>query len=1140
MIIMGRARHSRRGPRRTAFGLFYSILVVVIAFAVTIPMGSVGFSAMQGVAALAWMLGVAGILVGWARSHAETRPAERMMIMAMGLLLGWCGVQLIPLPESWAAIFWRGDAELWKKLSAGTTGWTMAVDRFVSVHTLLLWSGLGALFWGCSRQIRGRSLCSVLLLGLMGLGVLQSILGIFFLKTETGRICGTFGSPDALGGLLAMTLPVTMGLMFSNIHWRDRRGSSILHRLGYDWVIWRGILFAAVMGMQVTALYFTGSRGAAFSALAALSVLLIILGKERVEFRSRLFAAGAVLLVLMVLFGIQGRRANLMDRTFGKNWEFQQATVSRVEIWKSAVALCSGFPFGTGPGGTVLMLPMYQTGAYGRFRLDYAHNDSLQFLGDLGIVGFGALTCILGLVLSRGAGGCRRGAECHGESIWLMRGAWAAVLAALCHAQVDFNLSGRPGIQVVFVILCGLLWGSNPDRDDSAAKCVPPVRHWLGKAGILLGICALAVVLSLRAAWAWRIHEGAVAALGLTQDAHLWFQRPDVRPEDAVSTLEKAVKMVPGFSKMHCAAAEAQLVWQDRRIQQAARDILATSEEDVPEVLPMDALLPAQEAALRQAGVALRLEEKKMIAVALEEANEAVRLSPWNAMARLLRSNVLFRGMSRKLLDEDAGIRARNDLELVTSLYPLDAGVLADACLALSLGEHTSTNRYELLKWGRRALEIDSSLSLTVLRAWQTAQIPVSLLLEIRPLPISFLWSFYSSLQKQNRDEEAGQCLRVLEKSIETERPPEASILWPPALWKKWNRQQARYRLQIAQERIKRCLRAGEWEKLSTLEETPVELRRNRFRVEWERMDMDETSSPVLRRLRLREWESAHGLLPEWRLEWNLLELEAGMPARWMQDSLVEEILMSGISPENQKRLMACRGTMVDARFLEQVLEAKNSESAGTTAEASARVEALLENELVPPRYFHRIWLWLALLLEKEGQTSGAVEAIQKAALACPSDPDVREAMNRLGCDSRDKLKDLVPKLDFGFRGEKCTLKTAYFTRETEDHDVLHLNLIWRFRGGLPSDLAMEVRIRGQEGRILMRRNTGVDQETSASFNRGNPIPGSLWTWTVPVPPAAEDGRRVEILLSSEGKPMVSDEGLSVLELNMEKLPLIH
>ena len=1095
--------------------------------------------AMQGVAALAWMLGVIGILAGSSPDRVESKLEGKIGRWSLVLLLGWCGFQLLSLPDSWAGLFWGGDAELVTRISEAP-GWTIAVDRFVSLHTLLHWSGLGILAWGCSRQVKGPFSRSILLVGLVGLGVFQSIMGIFILKAPAGRICGTFGSPDVLGGMLAMTLSVTIGLLFSYVHGHERRGSSILHRLGYDWKIWRNVILVAAFGIQGTALYFTGSRGAAFATLVAIAILMTWMGREKPEYRSRLLAAGVVLVVLMVIFGLQGRRDNVMERTFGESGEFHQAKESRVDIWQSVATLCKRFPWGTGPGGTALVLPMFQTGAYGRFRLDYAHNDSLQFLGDLGWIGFGALVCGLGLVLRRGARGCRKNIEGGGESPWRMRGAWVAVVAALFHAQVEFNLSGRPGIQVVFAILLGLLWGTHSGRKESVEKPMEiSIQKRVGMGVLLLPICALAVFLSLRAALAWRLHEGAAEAMGFSVDDKFWFQRPAVKPEEVLSMLGKATELAPHFSKIHGTAAEAQLVWQDRRIQEAARSILISSGEDVPAEWSMDSLLPAQEAAVRLAGVALRVEEKNMLQAALKEADAAVRLAPWDAMARVTRSKVLFRGRSQNGWDADAGIRARNDLEIATSLYPQDAGVLADACVALSLGECDPQSLENLLSWGRRALEIDPALGPIVLRAWRMAQIPVARLLELPKLPISFLWNLYANLQKQNRDEEAVACLGVLEKCIGKEKPPESSTLWNTALWEHWNGQQTQYRLRIAAERIMRSLQTGNVEDLQELLPTRAKLRRERFQEEWNRLNGGETSSEVLRRLRLREWELKNGLLPEWLLEFQLSELESGMTARWLQEPMMEVILLDGVSAEMLKRLTMNPSSLSDALCLKHVVDAKNAESTGKTIEALASLNALLNCEKIPRRFLHRVELWRAKLLEKEGHLKDAVEALQKASLACPSDPDVVEAMERLGCDPRKDWKDAGPNLDIGFRGERILLRSVYLEPDSDGREGISVHSVWRLRGGLPPDLQIEVRIRGQDGKILMKKNTVLDQEADAAFNRGNPIPGSLWTCRVPLSPMAEEGERVEISLVSENKRLISDEGISVLELNLNKLPHI-
>ena len=101
------------------------------------------------------------------------------------------------------------------------------------------------------------------------------------------------------------------------------------------------------------------------------------------------------------------------------------------------------------------------------------------------------------------------------------------------------------------------------------------------------------------------------------------------------------------------------------------------------------------------------------------------------------------------------------------------------------------------------------------------------------------------------------------------------------------------------------------------------------------------------------------------------------------------------------------------------------------------------------------------------------------------------------------------------------------------------LHLLWRFLGGLPPDLRMDVLIRDEDGRARVRKAVAVDQEVAAKFNRGRPPAGSSWTWTIPLSSFEAQGRRVEVRLLAAGKLLPSDDGLAVVELNMEKLPRV-
>jgi O-antigen ligase len=1140
---MHRARHSRGSSRPDRRGQGFAVCVCLFALAATIPLGSVGFFESRLVTAALWLLGAVGLIWALPRTASPRSVSSRLAAVAVALLATWCGWQLLPFSARWADGIWRGDSALLKEIMGDAAEWSIALDRFVSLHTALLWAGLGVLAWTCSRRLGGRRARQTALYGIASLGVFQSIFGLFIMRDTGGRVCGTFGSPNALGGLLAMTLPMTLGLGLFHARHRILRGRTgfwwWFHRLGDSWQAWlRPILWTA-WGIQWVALYFTGSIGATISAAVACGILLAWQGKERPESRRLILAMGVSLAVLVLAFSLHARRQNVLDRAVGNAGAFQSSKMSRVEIWRAAWQLCRAFPFGTGPGGSALALPMYQTAFHGRFRLDYAHNDTLQFLGDLGLPGFVPLAFLLGLVLWRGAKASRHSSGQEGDPVWLVRGAWLAAIAALMHAQVEFNLSARPGIQVVFAILCGILWGApsvhSPKPEDPDASVRRRMRIPVSRIA-LLALVPVAIGLSLSAAWAWRLHEGARAAAGLVLDESFWFRRPVLAVEETLDALRRACRLAPGSSRLRRTSAEMRLALHDRRVEAAARAMLAADGEAMAIDAPLDPTHPAHERALKLAGLALRVEEVDMLRTALSEANAAVRLAPWDAGARLVRGNVLLRGALLNQLGPDAETRGRRDLALAVALYPMDAGVLAEACSFLSRGANSDRDRETLLDWGSRALALDASLAGTVLNAWWTGRVRVARVVELPRLPEAVLWNLYDRLDRLNRAQEARQCLVALERRLETGPPPDASAMRIPYRWKKWNIQQSQHRIRLAGEWLKRNLREGNWEEVEASAALRAKARHDRFQVELDKMELSGTASQILRRLRLREWAATGRLAPDWTLEWILMELEAGMPVWKIQEPLAEMILLDEIGAASIERLMACRPALAESPLLTALLNVLEFEASGQSENAIEALATAMEAGPVPAGLVHRAWLWRARLLRKVGRESEAEDAVHAAAEACPSDPDVASALAGLGAGAENNFAEGLPNLDLGYVGGRLLLQRVRLELSESQTQESQLHLLWRFRRGLPPDLRMDLQIRDGDGHVRARKSVVVDQERDAQFNRGNPASGSTWTWTVPISPFAAKGRMVEVRLLSAGKLLPSDDGLVVVELNLSRL----
>jgi O-antigen ligase len=1132
-----RHHHSRRRHFRPEYG--FALLVSLLALAATIPRGSVGFFESRLIAIGAWLIGGLGWLTAPAVRPAQ-RPLPRRLAGAAALLLAlWCGWQLWSGSGEWSGQFWRGDAKLFADVMADASAGSLAVERFISFHTAWLWAGLGVLAWAGARRFGNRKALKAVVVGLLAVGIVQAILGISLGVDAAGRLLGTFGSPNGLGGLLAMTLPVQLGFMLSRTTRRPLRGRTgwrwWLQRLGDSWEAWLRPLLWFTWLLQWAALYLTGSMGGATAALAACAILAIWMAKDRPEFRLRLGVWGGALVLAALVFGLHARQRNVLDRAMGETGALETSKASRMEIWRAAWNLCRDFPWGAGPGGTSRVLAMNQPESMGRYRLDYAHNDILQFAGDLGWPGGTLLALLLGLTLWQGCQACRPVGHNDKGAVWLRRGAWVAVLGALVHAQTEFNLSARPGVQLLFMLLCGILWSRTdwlpePDGSEETGAGFAALRR--GRI-IMAAAMVAAIWFSGRSAWAWRLHEGACAAAGLSGDSYYWFRKPAVAPKEADRTLERAKQAAPQASGFRLTAAKFILRRHDQLVDRVARDLLMSGNAEISAELLLDPADPVHEQARRVAAVATRVEEKAALETALAEATQAVALAPWDSSARLLRAEVYLRMAAVPGLNPDAGNLGLRDLNLVAALYPANAYVLAEACAVLVRGPGLSDDRERLLDWGTRALRMDSSRAWTVFDAWWRRRIGVQRMLESAELPVEILWNMYVRLDRAQRQPEARQCLVALEQRVWSEQLPPAASWWAPLRRKQWNIQQAQYRIRITTEWLKRHLREGDWAQIVASAAMRSAMRSLRVQIEMDKMELAGSASPALRRLRLREWAATGRLTPDWTCEWILAESEAGSPLRSIEESLAELILLNEES-RLRERLAALRLSGNEFAMANALLEALRSELAQQPEQAAAILSDAMVQGRIYPRYAHRIWLWRARLLHAAGLGAEAEAARAEAVAACPADPDVTDGMAPAVPASPATS---FPLLNLGFAGQRLRLLQIAIQEPGDASGIPVLLLVWRFCGSLPPDLRLDVRIRDEDGHARLRKGVVVDQESAAKFNHGMPALGSTWTWTIPLTAFAAKGSLLDVWVTAGKTRLPADDGLALLEINLEKLP---
>jgi len=182
------------------------------------------------------------------------------------------------------------------------------------------------------------------------------------------------------------------------------------------------------------AILFSLSKGGFFAALGSLVVMGILAAEGRVSGWKR-WALTAALLIACVVTLVFLTPAALVERFAALGSD--DATEGRLPIWKDTIHLIRAYPlFGVGMGNFYPGLLRYQTAGLG-FAWTAAHNDYLQFLSELGVVGFVFPAVVVGGAFALAARSSIAGATREAREVGL---ACAGGLAAfLIHSVSDFN-----------------------------------------------------------------------------------------------------------------------------------------------------------------------------------------------------------------------------------------------------------------------------------------------------------------------------------------------------------------------------------------------------------------------------------------------------------------------------------------------------------------------------------------------------------------------------------------------------------------------------------------------------------------------------------------------------------------------------
>lgn len=394
------------------------------------------------------LVGFSSVVFAFGRAKDRIRlPWPVILLLA---LVVYIALTLVPLPSAVLALLSPTRDLLLHRLQPVLPS---AVSAPLSVNppatvfglfTFVAWIATFLLSYGLSLRMPGKYwIASV---PLLILAVFESGLGLLQALTRSSTLAtGTYTNRDHFAGFLEMVFPFAF-LCGVGMLKRSRNGQTAAASAVLACALWglTAIIFLAIA-------YSLSRMGLIVVLLELLIVGVAGLGGGLKQ-RGRWVLIGATTAVLLAgcIFLIPDQ----LSARFASIGVSEKASGEiRLSLWNDTLPLIAEFPaFGCGLGGYESVFMKHQSVA-NEYGVEFAHNDYLQFLAELGIGGFlllaGAIggvcwTIVKGLNLSQG--------ENRRLVLW---SCLAALTGILVHSAADFNMY-VPANAMTFAWVAGL------------------------------------------------------------------------------------------------------------------------------------------------------------------------------------------------------------------------------------------------------------------------------------------------------------------------------------------------------------------------------------------------------------------------------------------------------------------------------------------------------------------------------------------------------------------------------------------------------------------------------------------------------------------------------------------------------------
>ena len=393
------------------------------------------------------VIGVAGAL-HFARIRNDSVPRlDRLTTWLVSGLLGIAALQVIPLPTALVALLSPARVELLRATSVALgpvpAFATLSIVPAKTIQYLLYIAGYTLVFLivrSMLLRFQGRGDPWIACRPLIVIAALEALLGLYQVYSGGSYSAnGTYVNRDHYSALLEMCLPFAVLYPVAVLRRRAK-----LHEAPAAPAIRASlILFAAtliLLGIVVSL-----SRMGFVATMSSLFVILMIIvtlsmpsDRSQAPSAVRRFVP-PILVGLVILIGLIYLPTDPLIERFSQLSHEDISTDTRTELWRESLSVVRAFPlFGSGLGGYESAFLRYKVVAPMN-TADYAHNDYLQFLIELGGIGFAIGLALAIRILYAGLRGVIYARST--DEYYLSVACVGSLTAILLHSWVDFNIA---------------------------------------------------------------------------------------------------------------------------------------------------------------------------------------------------------------------------------------------------------------------------------------------------------------------------------------------------------------------------------------------------------------------------------------------------------------------------------------------------------------------------------------------------------------------------------------------------------------------------------------------------------------------------------------------------------------------------